>query len=105
MNPSTVTLSSIRIVTADVVRLSDFYSRLTRVQAVGDPTSYVELAVPGGTLAITSQAAIDQFNDSVTAPAYNRSMMLEFAVEDVDAEGRRLETLVSDWAQQPTDQP
>jgi len=31
--------------------------------------------------------------------------MLEFVVGDVDAERRRLDTLVTDWAQQPTDQP
>ncbi len=46
-----------------------------------------------------------QFNDSVTRPTQNHSVLLEFAVNDVDAEGQRLETMVTDWAQQPTDQP
>lgn len=106
MNPSTITLSSVRIVTEDVPRLSGFYSQITGIQATGDPNTYVEIAFPGGaTLAICSQAAIDQFNGSVTSPAQNRSMLLEFAVDDVDAQRRRLEPLVIDWAQQPTDQP
>ena len=105
MNLSTIALASIRIVTNDVSRLSDFYSQILRVQATGDPSSYVELAVTGGTLAITSQAAIDQYNGSVTTSAHNRSMILEFAVNDVDAERQRLEPLVTNWAQQPTDQP
>lgn len=105
MNQSAVTLSSIRIVTEDVPRLSDFYARLTGVPATGDPNTYVEIAVPGATLAICSQDAIDQFNESVTTPAQNRSMLLEFAVDDVDAERLRLDSLVTDWAQQPTDQP
>ncbi len=105
MNSSTVTLASIRIVTNDVPRLSDFYSNITGVPATGDPTTYVELALPGATLAICSQAAIDQFNESAASSADNRSMLLEFAVDDIDAERQRLDTLVTDWAQQPTDQP
>ncbi len=105
MNSSTVTLASIRIVTEDVPRLTDFYSRITGVQATGDPNTYMELAVPGATVAICSQAAIDQFNESAARSAENRSVLLEFAVDDVDAERRRLDDLVTDWAQQPADQP
>lgn len=97
MNSSTVTLASIRIVTEDVPRLTDFYSRITGVQATGDPN--------GATVAICSQAAIGQFNESAARSAENRSVLLEFAVDDVDAERRRLDDLVTDWAQQPADQP
>lgn len=105
MTSSTATLASVRIVTEDVPRLSNFYSQITGVQATGDPTTYVELAVPGATLAICSQTAIDQFNASAASSGQNHSMLLEFAVDDIDAERQRLDPLVTDWAQQPTDQP
>jgi len=100
-----VTLSSLRIVTEDVPRLTSFYERITEVQATGDPHTYVEIPVPGATIAICSQAAIDQFNESAARSAQNRSVLIEFAVDDVDAERRRLDALVTDWAQEPTDQP
>lgn len=105
MISGTVTLASVRVVTQDVARLTTFYSQLTGVQGTGDPNTYNELALPGATLAICSQAAIDQFNESAASAAQNRSILLEFAVDDVDAERQRLDTLVTDWAQQPTDQP
>ena len=97
-------LSSIRIVTADVPSLAQFYEFVTGIPPVGN-ADYVEFAIPGATLALCSQRSVDIHNANATSPAANRSVILEFSVPDVDAERLRLDSVKVNWVMEPTNQP
>lgn len=96
--------SSLRIVTEDVPALAAFYEKLTGLTPEGDE-DFVGLELPGGTLALCSHRSVEMFNAGAAVPAANRSVILEFQVEDVDAERVRLDASVREWVQEPTDQP
>lgn len=65
---------------------------------------FAELHFPTGTLALghTSTAAL--FNNAAT-PAQNKTVILEWVVDDIDAEYGRLKTIVRQWEQEPTLMP
>ncbi len=97
-------LASIRIVTRDVPALARFYEMLTGVHADG-VEDFVEFQVNGSTLVLCSQNSVDMFNAGAASGATNRSVILEFEVENVDQERTRLAKTVRHWEQEPTDQP
>jgi catechol 2,3-dioxygenase-like lactoylglutathione lyase family enzyme len=97
-------LAHARIVTNDVSGLTRFYKEVTGMAPVGDDR-YVEFRAPGLTLAISSQRMIDLHSAGATTPEANRSVILDFEVEDVDAERVRLQNIVSEFVLQPTTQP
>ena len=66
---------------------------------------YVEFHGPELTLAISSQHMIDLHSAGATTPAANRSMILDFEVEDVDAERTRLQNIIGEFVLEPTTQP
>jgi uncharacterized glyoxalase superfamily protein PhnB len=96
--------ASARIVTEDVETLARFYEDVTGAIAVGSD-EYVELRTAGATLAISSVRTTSMFGGGTLAPAMNRSVILDFEVDDVDAERARLGDIVGDWVLQPTTQP
>jgi catechol 2,3-dioxygenase-like lactoylglutathione lyase family enzyme len=97
-------LAAARIVTRDVAALARFYQRLTGVTPVGSD-EYVELRMAGSRLAISSENAVRLFGAAQAQSAANRSLILDFEVEDVDVERARLADLVVDWVLEPTTQP
>jgi catechol 2,3-dioxygenase-like lactoylglutathione lyase family enzyme len=97
-------LAHARIVTNDVPALSRFYQEITGAAPEGDDR-YVELHAPHVTLAISSQRMIDLHGAGATAPASNRSVILDFEVEDVDRERARLSRVVDSFVLEPTTQP
>jgi predicted enzyme related to lactoylglutathione lyase len=94
-----------RIVTKDVPRLTKFYHQVTGIAPKVLSEAYVEFPAEGTTLAISSQQTMDLYGARATVPASNRSMILDFQVEDVDRERARLQELVSDFVLEPTNQP
>jgi predicted enzyme related to lactoylglutathione lyase len=92
------------IVTTDVARLVRFYEVLLEQPAVGSE-EYVAFRLPGLTFAICSQCAFEAFLPEASVPAANRSMTLDFRVEDVDAERRRLEPLIPAFVREPVTLP
>jgi catechol 2,3-dioxygenase-like lactoylglutathione lyase family enzyme len=99
-----VKLAAARIVTRDVAALARFYQRVTGVNGVGSD-EYVELRMAGARLAISSENAVRLFGAAPAESAPNRSLVLDFEVEDVDAERARLGGIVGDWVLEPTTQP
>lgn len=91
---------SIRVITENVARLADFYEKVTGVPAERLNDDFAELVTSYGTLAIgstrTAPAAI--------RPGENRSVIIEFRVDDVDAAYRDLAGFVSP-EQEPTTMP
>lgn len=93
-----------RIVTSDVGRLAQFYERILDVHSAGSE-EYVELRTLGATLAISSQHAANLGGAAATTPAQNRSVILDFEVQDVDAARRRLADFIESFVLEPTTQP
>jgi predicted enzyme related to lactoylglutathione lyase len=96
---------STRIITADVNRLVDFYEIVTGVSAVWGNELFAEIPTPIGTLAIGSDKTVPLFGDGSAEPGANRSAILEFIVEDVDAEYERLCGRVAEVVTEPTTMP
>lgn len=93
-------LVSIRVITDDIARLVGFYEKVTGVAAKWFTDDFAELGTPNGTLAIGSTRTLGLFSDSGIEPASNRSVIIEFLVDDVDAVHRDLGT-----AEEPVTMP
>ncbi|WP_445166647.1 VOC family protein [Mycolicibacterium sp. Dal123E01] len=96
---------STRIITADVTRLVEFYELLTGVDAVWGSELFAEIPTAIGTLAIGSDKTVPLFGAGSAEPAANRSAILEFIVEDVDAEFERLREHLDEFVTEPTTMP
>lgn len=97
-------LAQVRVVTQNVPVLARFYEELLGIAPIGSE-DYMELRGRGSTLAISSKRSVDLFNAGAAEPAANRSVILDFQVEDVDRERSRLRELVGEFLLEPTDQP
>jgi catechol 2,3-dioxygenase-like lactoylglutathione lyase family enzyme len=95
---------SVRIITNDLERLVDFYERVTGAAAVKYTPDFVELVTPAATLALASTRTLQFFSGEIARPADNHTAILEFIVDDVDADYRRLEGTI-DLVQPPTTMP
>ncbi|WFF00139.1 VOC family protein [Micromonospora sp. WMMD964] len=98
-------LVSVRIITGDVARLVDFYERVTGVQADWATEDFAELRTASGTLAIGSTRTVALFAPGSAQPADNRSLIIEFLVDDVDTVHQNLTTVVEDFVNEPTTLP
>ncbi len=77
--------SSARIITADIKRLIRFYEQVTGVSMTKYTDEFAELRTPLASLAIGSTHTLAPFGGSeVAEAASNRSVIIEFRVEDVD---------------------
>jgi predicted enzyme related to lactoylglutathione lyase len=105
MNEKPVHFASVRVITADVARLTDFYERVTGGTARRHTPDFSEIALPGATLAIGGTATVRLFGEGAAEPASNRTAIVEFRVDDVDAEFTRLRDTIGDPVQPPTTMP
>ena len=97
--------ASVRLVTNDLDKLAAFYTTLTGVAANRLSPEFAEIRLAGVTLAISTESLIKQFNAGAATAAANRSAILEFQVDDVDAVLTQLGDTSVDCAMMPTDQP
>jgi predicted enzyme related to lactoylglutathione lyase len=100
-----VKLISIRIITADVERLVAFYEHVTGTQAIWGNESFAEIGTAMATLAIGSDKTVPLFGEGSAEPAANRSAIVEFIVDDVNAEYERLRGELTDVVTEPTTMP
>ncbi|MGE2737501.1 VOC family protein [Mycolicibacterium vaccae] len=98
-------LVSIRMITDDLDRLVDFYERVTGVSAVRYLPVFAELHFPSFTLAIGHTQTTALFGEGSAVPAQNRSVIVEFKVDDVDAQYELLSSFVDEFVQRPTTMP
>jgi uncharacterized glyoxalase superfamily protein PhnB len=96
---------STRVITADVNRLVQFYEMVTEFPAVWGNELFAEIPTPVGTLAIGSDKTVPLFGDGSAEPGANRSAILEFIVDDVDAEYERLRGRGAEGVTEPTTMP
>jgi uncharacterized glyoxalase superfamily protein PhnB len=93
------------VVTENVRRLVEFYEPILQQKAKWSGADYAEFATGVGVLAIFSSFAQEKYIPGSAEGAKNRSLILEFKVADVDAEYRRLKSIVKTWVKLPTTQP
>ncbi|MEU6408018.1 VOC family protein [Microbispora sp. NPDC046933] len=96
---------SIRIITGDVARLVDFYERATGVRASWSSEDFAELRTASATLAIGSTRTVPLFAPGAARPADNRSVIIEFLVDDVDRVHQNLVGFVEEFVKEPTTMP
>lgn len=87
-------LASTRLVAADIKSMVGFYEMVTGQSAEWLAPAFAEIVTPSATLAIGSADTVVLFNAGSAEPAANRSAILEFQVDDVDAEFARLKGAV-----------
>jgi uncharacterized glyoxalase superfamily protein PhnB len=82
--------ASARIVATNVDRLVDFYETLLDTKATRPSPDFAEFRWGGVAFAISSEALVQRFNAGAAVPAANRSAIIEFQTDDVDAIHDRL---------------
>lgn len=100
-------LVSIRIITANINELVQFYEQVTGMPVMQYTPDFAELQTPSATLAIGSTNTLQFFGgDEVAKAAQNRSAIIEFKVDDVDKDYQRLAGYLQDQVvQEPTTMP
>ena len=95
---------STRIITDDLDGMIRFYEMVTGTTATRLAPVFVELQFAAGTLALGHTSTSPLFNNAAV-PAQNRTAIIEFLVDDVDACFERLAPHIPDWVQEPTTMP
>lgn len=96
--------ASTRLIAADIKSLVGFYEKLTGHAAEWLAPVFAEIVTPAATLAVGSADTVALFSPGSAEPAANRTAIIEFQVDDVDAEFARL----TGWAtivQEPKTMP
>ncbi|MEV8224621.1 VOC family protein [Streptomyces sp. NPDC079167] len=96
---------SVRVITDDIARLVDFYERATGVTADRATEDFAEIRTASATLAIGSTRTVPLFSPGSAGPAENRSVILEFLVDDVDRVHENLTGVVENFVKEPTTMP
>lgn len=81
---------SVRLIAQNIKDVVQFYELVTRSKADWLAPVFAEIVTPVAVIAIGSVETVALFKEGSAQPALNRSVILEFRVEDVDAEFNRL---------------
>ena len=101
-----MTFKQTRLVTTNVATLTRFYETVSQAKAELLSSDYAQFQnEPCKGLAIIAQATTQAYGDGVAEAAANRSVILDFEVENVDAEYERLQQSVTDWVMAPKVMP
>lgn len=106
LKESSMNFVSIRIITDDIQRLVGFYEHITGIPVTMYTEDFGELATPACTLAIGSTRTLQLFGADVARAADNHTAIIEFRVDDVDAEYANLAQVIgASLVQPPTTMP
>ena len=83
-------LASVRLIAADIKAMVAFYEMVTGKAADWLAPQFAEIVTPAGTLAIGSAETVALFREGSAEPGVNRTAILEFMVDDIDAAYARL---------------
>jgi len=86
--------ASTRLIAADIKAMVGFYEMVTSQTAEWLAPVFAEIVTPSATLAIGSAETVALFETGSAEPCANRTAIIEFIVEDVDAEYARLKDKV-----------
>jgi catechol 2,3-dioxygenase-like lactoylglutathione lyase family enzyme len=93
------------VITNNVNRLVEFYEAILQLKAKRASPDYAEFPTGVGVLAIFSADAQEKYIPHSAEAGNNKSVILEFRVDDVDEEYRRLQSVVKTWVKPPSTQP
>lgn len=93
-----------RLITNDLQRLAAFYEKLLQSKPEGTPV-FLAFRMDGADLGLFTKAAADQVHGGTWEPGSNQAAIIEFLVDDVDAEHGRISEFVTDWLHGPKDMP
>jgi len=96
---------SLRIITADIKTLVQFFEKATGVTAKWLTDDFAEIVTSSFTLAIGSTLTLAFFGEGIAQPAANKSVIIEFLVENVDEDYERIKDLTNEIVQKPTTMP
>jgi predicted enzyme related to lactoylglutathione lyase len=82
--------ASTRLVAADIGALVGFYEKVTGIKAEWLAPVFAEIVTTAATLAIGATETVGLFKAGSAEPAANRTAIIEFQVDDVEAEFARL---------------
>lgn len=82
--------ASTRLIARDIHAVVGFYEKLTDRKAEWLAPVFAEIVTAGATLAIGSAETVALFKEGTVEPAANRTAILEFQVDDVEALFARL---------------
>ena len=83
--------ASVRLIAADIDAMVAFYQMVTGQAADRLAPQFAEIITSAATLAIGSADTVPAFREGSAEPGANRTAILEFMVDDVDAAFARLE--------------
>ena len=86
--------ASTRLVARDIKNLVGFYEKVMNKKAEWLVPTFAEIVTPSATLAINTAETVALFKEGSAEPGANRTAILEFQVDDVDAEFARLKAEV-----------
>ena len=86
--------ASTRLVAQDIKNLVGFYEEVMNKKAEWLGPTFAEIVTPAATLAINTAETVALFKEGSAEPCANRTAILEFQVDDVDAEFARLKAEV-----------
>jgi uncharacterized glyoxalase superfamily protein PhnB len=86
--------ASTRLVARDIKNLVGFYEKVMNKKADWLVPTFAEIVTPAATLAINTAETVALFKEGSAEPGANRTAILEFQVDDVDAEFARLKAQV-----------
>jgi predicted enzyme related to lactoylglutathione lyase len=88
------------IITQDLERMCDFYQQILQIAPEIYRDNYVMFTTETATLALWRQSEAEQYGLATMRGAANSSMLIEFEVDHVDAEYRRLQNMPIEWVQE-----
>lgn len=97
-------LVSTRLIASDLKAVVGFYETLTGTTADWLAPVFAEIVTPNAALAIGSVETVPLFKPGSAEAGANRTAILEFQVDDVDAEFTRLKDLI-EVVQEPKTMP
>ncbi|GGB43346.1 glyoxalase [Flexivirga endophytica] len=98
-------LAATRIITDDVDTLVGFYEKVTGIEAARLHPLFAELRTESGVLAISSSQTVPLLGENVAEAAANRTLVLDFHVDDVDATYAALQGTIDTFVNEPTLMP
>ena len=102
---SNTNLVSLRIITSDITRLVKFYEQVAKAKAKWATDDFAEIVLKSFTLAIGSTRTLAFFGEGTAEAAANKSVIIEFLVENVDVDYQRIKDITSEIVQEPTTMP
>ena len=86
--------ASTRLIAGDIKTMVGFYELVTGLSAEWLAPQFAEIVTPSATLAIGSAETVALFRAGSAEPGANRTAMIEFMVDDIDAQFARVKDKV-----------